>query len=791
MLLTNVQTGIYLIDCYNIMKLLIVESPTKAKTLERYLGQDFKVISSYGHVRTLPSIKDAVKPNDDFKITYKILEKSKNDIKNLCDNIKKANTIFLATDPDREGEAIAWHILEIMKDKKSIKQDVTVKRIVFHEITQHAVLNAINNPRKLDTNLVYAQQARQALDYLVGFTLSPILWRKLPGSKSAGRVQSVALKLLCERENVRDKFQKEEYWTIDNVFQDHHNNFLNAQLIVYKGKKLQKFSIKDHSHAKKISEDIQTLSYKILSIEKKEIYTKPCSPFITSTLIQEASKKLRFSAKKTMSLAQKLYEGIEIKGEVTGLITYIRTDSVTTSNIAIQDIILYIKHHYGSRYLPLKPIIYKSKLKNAQEAHEAIRPTNVKNDPNSLKKYLDNDCINLYELIWQRTISSQMHDAISQSTSVKIKSQCDMNIFKVIHSAIIFDGFYIVYKESKDCKENEYNKQNNSITTMQQNESLRCNKVNLIQHFTKPLPRYNEATLVKAMETLSIGRPSTYPKIISILLERKYAKTIKQSLMPEAKGRLVSAFLNKFFNKYVDYDFTANLENDLDDIASGKRDWRSTLLSFWTLFKTTSDEVLKIKNTDIISEIETLLFEYIFQYTNGEYNKKCVKCEDGTLGLRTGKFGAFIGCSNYPKCDFKRTLFLKEAKTEVDNEYKLLGTDKKTQADILLKKGPYGLYLEKEENKKKKRISLPIKFSLQHIELEFAIDLLKLPKILGKHPDTGENIYMKISKYGLYLQFKNKFYALHDIKKIHLSLGEAVKMIDNFHIKVSTKNIKN
>ena len=783
------QTDIYLINYYNIMKLLIVESPTKAKTLERYLGQGFKVVSSYGHVRTLPSIKNAVKPNDNFNITYKILEKSRDDIKILCDNVKKANTIFLATDPDREGEAIAWHILEIMKNKKAIKKNVIVRRIVFSEITRHAVLYAIDHPRKLDNNLVYAQQARQALDYLVGFTLSPILWRKLPGSKSAGRVQSVALKLLCERENKRDLFKKDEYWTIDGIFQDDYDNAYNSQLIIYKGKKLHKFSIRSYNDAKNISEDTKKLSYKILSIKKKEIHTKPMSPFITSTLIQEASKKLQFSAKKTMLLAQKLYEGIEIKGEVTGLITYIRTDSVTIADSAVEDIIFYIKNHYGSHYLPSKPIIYKSKLKNAQEAHEAIRPTNLKNNPSALKNCLGSDDIKLYELIWQRTVSSQMHDAISQSTTIKIESQCNANVFKLVDSTLTFDGFHVVYKEIQDYKENNLSK-NNNIATLKQNKKLKFDKVVPVQHFTEPLPRYTEATLVKAMEMLSIGRPSTYPKIISILLEREYAKIIKQKLIPEAKGRLVSTFLDRFFNKYLDYNFTANLENDLDDIASGKRDWKNILLNFWTLFKAHSDEVLKLENIDVLNEIEIQLFKYIFKGNNGKYDRKCTKCENGILALKTGKFGAFIGCSNYPKCDFKRALFLKELGMKINNEYKLLGIDQETQSNIFLKKGPYGFYLEKQENKKIKRISLPIKFSLAHSNLEIAINLLKLPKFLGRHPDTGDNIYIKISKYGLYLQYNNKFYALNNIEKIYLSLDEAVKIINNSNNKGLTKSIK-
>ncbi len=772
------------------MKLLIVESPAKAKTLEKYLGKDFKVISSYGHIRSLPSVRDAVEPENNFKITYKPIIRAKDTIKNLADNFKKAEIIYLATDPDREGEAISWHILETMKSKKSLNNAVNVKRIAFHEITKNAVINAINNPRELDQDLIHAQQARQALDYLVGFTLSPVLWRKLPGSKSAGRVQSVALKLLCERENERDKFKEQEYWTIDSIFSKNNKDSFSSQLHTYNGEKLEKFSINKENKAKDIIKNIKTLNYKVSSIKKKDIIRKPTAPFITSTLIQEASRKLNFSAKKTMIIAQKLYEGIQVKSKTDGLITYMRTDSVTISQEAIKNITSHIKSHYGSNYLPKNPILYKYKSKNAQEAHEAIRPTNFSNNPTNLKDFLDNDQYRLYELIWKRTIASQMANVKLESVTIEISSQNNKNIFKSTGSTIVFDGFYRVYKEGIDNEENE---KKNNIPKLQEGDILNLDKIIPNQHFTQPPPRYTEASLVKKMEELGIGRPSTYPKIISILVEREYAKILQKRFIPEAKGRLVDAFLNKFFDKYIDYDFTANLENDLDDVANGKKKWKEVLSNFWILFKNTSDKVLEIKNIDIINEVEKLLLDYIFNTTDkDELSKlrKCTNCKNGELGLKTGKFGAFIGCSNYPECSYKRTLFQEENTENKNEKEKVIGVDEITQSEILLKKGPYGFYLEKEVDGKKKRASLPAKVSPDNINLEFACSLLNLPKDLGKHPTIKEDILVKIGRYGPYLECNKKFYALKNIDKINLELLEAVDLIDNYKPKQSKKRAK-
>ena len=760
------------------MKLLIVESPAKAKTLEKYLGKNFKVISSHGHVRSIPSETGAVQPDNNFAIKYKLVDKSKNRVKALSENFKKAGSVFLATDPDREGEAISWHILEAMKDKKALKNNIPIKRVVFYEITKNAVLKAIDNPRELDKDLVQAQQTRQALDYLVGFTLSPILWRKLPGSKSAGRVQSVALKLLCQRENEIDKFVEQEYWSIDSIFINQNKEALNAQLSIYHGEKLEKFSIANGEQAEEVVKNVKNLEYRVSSIKKKEIKKNPFPPFITSTLIQDASRKLNFSAKKTMQIAQKLYEGVQIKDELKGLITYMRTDSVAVSQEALNDIIQHIKNTYGTNYLPSKPVIYKSKSKNVQEAHEAIRPTDFAISLDKAKGFLDDDQYRLYELIWKRTIASQMASAKLESVSIDISSADNKNVFKATGSTLIFDGFYKIYKESNDNEEQE---DKEKIPKVDEGEKLKLKKIEPKQHFTQPPPRYTEASLVKKMEELGIGRPSTYPIILSILIDRDYAKIVQKRFFPQAKGRLVDAFLNKFFCDYIDYDFTANLENDLDSIANGKKSWKSVLSNFWLTFKDTSDKVMEVKNIDVIREVENLLLDYIFKDNENnsiETLRKCPECKNGQLGLKTSKFGAFIGCSNYPDCNYKKALFGEELLKIPEKEEQVIGIDSNTQAKILLKKGPYGFYLEKEENGNKKRASLPSKVSPKNVDLELGVNLLSLPKTLGKHPTVGQDVLVKIGKYGPYLECNKKFFALKSIEKINISLEEAIKLIN-------------
>ncbi len=753
------------------MKLLIVESPAKAKTLSRYLGKDYKVLSSYGHVRSLPSEKDAVQPENDFSITYKILSKSSKVIKSLQDSFKEADKVYLATDPDREGEAIAWHITESMKEKKSLSKDLIVERVEFQSITKEAVLKGIANPRKLDDHLVHAQQARQALDYLVGFTLSPVLWRKLPGSRSAGRVQSVALKILCDRENEIDDFIKEEYWSIEAIFLTSDKKDFAAKLNVYNQDKLDKMSVKTEEEAANIVKQIQDLDYAIQGITKKEVKKNPPAPFTTSTLIQEGVRKFGFSAKKTMSVAQTLYEGVSIDGSLIGLITYMRTDSVTLSDGAVSDIRSYIKSTYGNQYLSEKPIVYKTKSKVAQEAHEAIRPNTVDKNPESIKNFLTDEQYKLYSLIWKRTVACQMSKAVYQSTSIEITSKDQKHMFKASGSILVFEGFQKLYKETKDSEEQ-------LLPNMSEGMNVTLDDLKHCQHFTQPPPRYTEASLVKRMEELGIGRPSTYPIIISILVDRDYAKIEQKRFVPESRGRLVDTFLSKFFPKYIDYEFTANLEDELDGVADGKKEWKAVLSNFWYPFKEKSEEVLGIKNMEILENIEKSLEKHIFKAEENKNSKKCTKCNDGTLGLRTSKFGAFIGCSNYPKCDYRRSLFSDDADGDTQEvQDNILGIDPTDNKEIFLKKGPYGFYLEKIIDNKPKRVSLLKSAKTPEISLELASNLMSLPKKLGKHPDNNEEVFVKIGRYGPYLECNKKFYSLKTLDKIDIDLDEAIEII--------------
>ena len=759
------------------MKLLIVESPAKAKTLKKYLDKEFIIISSYGHIRSLPSVKGAVLPGDDgFKILYQPLSRSKETIRNLMENFKISKEIYLATDPDREGEAIAWHILEMMKQEQCLKEKSSIKRIVFYEITKDAVIKAINNPRSLDQNLIDAQKTRQALDYLVGFTLSPILWIKLPGCKSAGRVQSVGLKLLCQRENERDKFSKEEYWTITSLFSScNTETVINSQLISYQGEKLKRLDIFESTQAQVMIKNLRSLEYTVSSIKRKKIIKKPLPPFTTSTLIQDAWTKLNFTAKKTMMVAQKLYEGVQVGDDVEGLITYMRTDSLNISQEAIEKIISFIEKSYTKKYLPNFPILYKSKSKISQEAHEAIRPTNFLNTPSNIKNFLDEDQWKLYDLIWRRTIASQMAGTMVESVNVEISSRDQLNTFSSTKSQILFDGFYKIYKEDKE------NEKVNDLLFLKEKDVLEIQEITPDCHFTQPPARYTEATFVKKMEETGIGRPSTYPKIISTLVERGYAKISNGKFIPEIKGRLVDAFLNEFFHQYVDYEFTANLEYHLDKIANGKSRWKEVLSNFWVDFNNQSKKVSEIRISDVVNSIDKLLTPYIFPSTDNlsyEEKKRCKECQNGTLGLRTSKFGAFIGCSNYPKCKYKRNL-LQEENTDDKKDSKLLGVDKNTKSEVFLKKGPYGFYLEQNINNSPKRVSLPPNILPNNISLELGQELLSLPKNLGTHPTQRKNIFLKKGRYGLYLECDKIFYSLKNIEDLNMSLGDSIKLIDS------------
>ena len=720
------------------MRLVIVESPAKANTIENYLGKGYKVIASFGHIRALPSKNHSVLPEENFRAIYELTKNAEKHFSKIEQAAKNASEILLATDPDREGEAISWHIIEALKEKGSIKNDITVKRIVFFEITKNAILKAIEDFRKIDMDLVKAQQARQILDYLVGFNLSPVLWRKLPGCRSAGRVQSVALRLVTEREIEIEKFTKQEYWSINlECISQNKSKFL-ATLFLLDEKKLQKFDIPNQEEANKVTSLLQKLRYQVHDIQKKRQNRNPSPAFITSSLQQEAARKLGFSAKKTMQVAQKLYEGLEIDNNNTALITYMRTDSVNISKEAIGSIRQYISSEFGTEYLPTNVRTFKTKAKNAQEAHEAIRPVDINITPQYLTNKIEKDFLRLYDLIWRRALATQMTNAIFDITTIIISDKANKAMVKASGSVMVFDGFYKLYVEGKDDESDE---KVELLPNLAIGELIDINQIIPKQHFTEPPPRYTEASLVKTLEELGIGRPSTYASIISVLQERNYVKIEKKRFFPEERGRILSVFLNDFFQKYVEYDFTANLENELDEIASGNLDIYSSLTKFWVSFKENIDQVTELKIQDILSKIETELFP--------EKNP-CPKCNGGILGLRLGKFGAFLSCSQYPECNFTSSIYSNnQEEIHIENNNSLLGKDTQNN-EINLKKGPYGWYIETIQNGKKKRASIPKEFGYEKITLEDAIFLLSLPKFISEHTKFGD-ITLQRSKYGFYL----------------------------------------
>jgi len=767
------------------MKLVIVESPAKAKTINKYLGSQYKVIASFGHVRGLPSKNGSVLPDEGFAMKYEISDKSSKYINEIIKLAKQADEIYLATDPDREGESISWHVTEVLREKKIIKDDTKFKRIAFNEITKKAVLAAVSNPRAIDLALVNAQQARRALDYLVGFTLSPILWRKLPGCRSAGRVQSVALRIICEREDEIERFKTQEYWDIELDMLNEKNDKFTAMLSIVDGKKLDKFSITNEEAAEKLRSRLKGQDFKVLSIQKKQQKRNPSAPFITSSLQQEASRKLGFGAKKTMQIAQKLYEGIDIGGETVGLITYIRTDGVTLSTEAVDAIRSLIQDKYGSKYLPQEPRVYKSKSKNAQEAHEAVRPTDMSLMPESLSNELDKDQLRLYELIWKRTMACQMESVLVDMVGADLISADNNFAARATGSTIAFDGFYKIYQEGIDDGKDEENKM---LPPLSEGEFIDVKKIKPEQHFTEAPPRYSEASLVKRLEELGIGRPSTYASIISVLQDRKYVEIDKKRFHPTNLGRLVTVFLIGFFTKYVEYDFTADLETDLDEVAEGKRNWQSLLSDFWLGFNQNVAKVGEHKITDVIDYVEKSLDFHLFGEEGTkkyEENKKCPSCSNGALSLKLGKYGAFLACSNYPDCTYKKTVSKaeeggEEGAIQVDNT-KELGSDLSGQI-VYLKKGPYGWYVQLGEvvskKEKPKRSQLPDGTKPEELTLEVALKLLNLPMLLGKHTESGGEIHMGIGKYGPYVKYMSKFTSIPKaIDPFSISLSEAEEII--------------
>ena len=759
------------------MKLVIVESPAKAQTINKYLGSDYKVIASVGHIRDLPSKDGAVLPNDNFKMSWEMHKDKEKVVKEIIGELKSADSLILATDPDREGEAISWHLKEILNSKKTIMQK-PVERVVFNEITKNAVLDAMKKPREINTELVEAYLARRALDHLIGFSISPILWRKLPGSKSAGRVQSVALKLICEREIEIEKFNIEEYWSISSIFSKNNNENFSAKLFVLDSKKLAKMDLKSEDDANEALDKIRKSSFNISKIETKRVKRNPLAPFTTSTLQQEASNKLGFGASRTMRIAQKLYEGINIGSETTGLITYMRTDGVQLSSQAIDELRNEITNRHGKDYIPQTPRVYKSKAANAQEAHEAIRPTSISRDPDNMSQYLDNEQLKLYELIWKRTISSQMQSAELDETAADISNKDMSIIFRANGSQVYFPGFF-VYRDREDDK---------ILPKLVENEDVDLEKADGEQHFTQPPPRFTDASLIKKMEELGIGRPSTYASILQVLINRSYVEKEKGKHIPQERGRILTAFLNNFFGQYIEYDFTADLEKKLDKVSDGKLNYKKLLEEFWDGFKPHLNKMSELERDKILDALENELSDLFFPKEdltkNGEPNKKCPTCSNGKLGLELGKYGAFIGCSNYPECKFTKQIASNQNEendansTFMPNDDGILGIDPESGLNAIIKKGPYGIYLQLGDEKKPKRTSIPKLVEAKGIDLQKALAFLSLPRLIGKHPETGQDISAGIGRYGPYLKYDINFISIPaDETVINIGLNHAVVLI--------------
>ena len=764
------------------MNLLIVESPAKAKTINKYLGKDYKVLASYGHVRDLPSKAGSVVPEDDFALIYEVDKASEKQVKKIADELKNSDKLILATDPDREGEAISWHIIEALKDKKKLPKNVTIERVAFNEITKSAIKEAVANPRPIDIDLVNAQQARRVLDYLVGFTLSPILWRKLPGSRSAGRVQSVALRLICERESEIEKFNPVEYWDIKVNFNTTKSEEFESKLVAIEGKKIDKFYIKNEKQAKDIEKHISDKDYQVKSITSKTVKRRPAAPFTTSTLQQDASNKLGFGTKITMQVAQKLYEGIEIGGEVRGLITYMRTDGVTISGQAINNIRGYIKGNFEEKYLPKSPNIYKSKVKNAQEAHEAIRPTDITITPEKVKNILSEVQYKLYKLIWQRTVASQMSEQELLQTTIDIESTDNFYGLRTTGSVLKFKGFTAIYNIPED-------KDGAMLPLVKEKDPLDILKILSKQHFTEPPPRYNEASLVKKLEEIGIGRPSTYATIISILLDRNYARLDKKRFFPEERGMIVTAFLIQFFGQHFEYDFTANLEEGLDDISNGGIEWKKFLQKFWTGFSDISSHVGDKAPQEISTSITDLLENHYFKNDQGEIDRKCSECSDGVLNLRIGKFGAFIACTNYPDCKYTKQITDRE-EVKGDIEDGMLGANDEGQ-DIILKKGPYGFYIDLVDGDKEvKRVSVPKFINTEDVDKKMALKILELPRLLGINPNNDQEVKVGNGKFGPYIVSNKKFYSISNDDLFTIELNRALTIMTEGDKKTSKGEVK-
>jgi len=762
------------------MNIVVVESPAKAKTINKYLGRGYEVLASFGHVRDLPAKNGSVDPDHNFRMLWEVDPKAQKRLNDIAKAVKGADKLILATDPDREGEAISWHVLEVLKQQHLLK-DLEIERVVFNAITKQAVTDAMKHPRSIDKALVDAYLARRALDYLVGFTLSPVLWRKLPGSKSAGRVQSVALRLVCDRELEIEKFVPREYWSLIAKLATPRGDEFEARLVGADGQKIQRLDIGTGAEAEAFKAALQAAAFKVTSVESKPAKRNPQPPFTTSTLQQEASRKLGFAPAHTMRIAQRLYEGVDINGETVGLITYMRTDGVQIADEAIAAIRRVVDGEYGARYLPEAPRRYQTKAKNAQEAHEAIRPTDMATRPRDVARRLEADQAKLYELIWIRAIASQMESAELERTIADITAKAGARALdlRATGTVVKFDGFLKLYQEGHDDEAED--EESRRLPAMSEGEALAKRAIEASQHFTEPPPRYSEASLVKRMEELGIGRPSTYASILQVLKDRKYVRLDKRRLIPEDRGRIVTAFLESFFPRYVEYDFTAGLEEDLDRVSNNEVPWRDLLRDFWRDFIGAVDEIKDVRIARVLDALDALLGPHVFPpRADGGDPRLCPNCGTGRLSIKIGRFGAFVGCSNYnadPPCKFTRAF----APNGMETATKKLGEDPNTGLEVTLRSGQYGPYVqlgEGADGEKPKRAALRKGIDPAAVDLDLALKLLSLPREVGKHPEDGEPIMAGIGRYGPYVQHGKTYANLDSGDDVFaLGLNRAVTLI--------------
>jgi DNA topoisomerase I len=725
------------------MQLVIVESPAKAKTIEKYLGKDYRVLASYGHVRDLPPKDGSVRPDDDFAMDWENYADKARQIKAITDAVKGADRLILATDPDREGEAIAWHVRELLAKRKALPKDV--QRVTFNAITKDTVTKAMLAPRELDQDLIDAYLARRALDYLFGFTLSPVLWRKLPGAKSAGRVQSVALRLIVEREREIELFRPQEYWSVIARLEQGGTEF-PARLVKFDGDKIERLSLGDEGTAMRAKAAVEGAVFRIEEVDTRPQKRHPYPPFTTSTLQQEAARKLGFAAAHTMRVAQNLYEA--------GAITYMRTDGVQMDSSAISDARRTITNRYDGHYLPEKPRHYETKAKNAQEAHEAIRPVDFSKD-----RYGSGDEAKLYELVWKRAMASQMASANLERTTVTLRDPAGQHELRSTGQVVKFPGFLAVYEEGRDNKSDDDEEDSALLPAMSKGDTPAKKGVDAAQHFTQPPPRYSEASLVKRLEELGIGRPSTYAATLQVLKDRNYVRTEKNRFFAEESGRLLTAFLERFFSRYVEYDFTAGMEDELDEVSGGRAAWKTVLDAFWKDFKPKSDEVMERKPSEVTEALDEFLSDYLFPpRDDGSDPRLCPKCEAGRLSLRGGRFGAFVACSNYPECKFTRKFAQPGGNGAEGGDEVEVGKHPETGEPITRRVGRFGPYIQLGEGKEAKRASIPK--DIPELDLDWAVKLLSLPRELGEHPETKLPITASIGRYGPYLAHNGKYAKL-------------------------------